>query len=232
MDTEASLRTLLSTANFGVRTKDAIVEFCCDNLNDLSTMSTKDLDIGIANLHKSMSSLAANHRVRLNLSKCILLHAISPHFYDHSLCFAPLEAADIAALVANNIIAMKTDYAKSTLDHTTTGLGEVILPKIARLKWTKFKYALSKLLGRSISQNKIPLLYVICANDVGDFDEAYDDRRSKLTMYISHNGPSFKADTFSILVQHTGSSEGASLVQSNEQRCNGRKAWKEFPSHF
>ena len=98
MDTEASLRTILLTANFGVRTRDAIVEFCCDNL--------KALDIGIANLHKAMAGLQPNRRVCLNVSKCILLRAISLHFYDRSLCSTPLEAADIAALVADDIIAI------------------------------------------------------------------------------------------------------------------------------
>ena len=115
MDSEASLRTLLSTANFGATSIDAIIEFCCDNLTDLAAMSIKDLDIGISNLHKSMSTLPANRRVRLNVSKCILLHAISLHFYDRSLCSAPLEDADIAALVADDILAMKTDYAESSL---------------------------------------------------------------------------------------------------------------------
>ena len=131
MDSEASLRTLLSTANFGVTSIDAIVEFCCDNLTDLAAMSIKDLDIGISNLHKSMSPLPANRRVRLNVSKCILLHAISLHFYDRSLCSAPLEDADIAALVADDITAMKTDYAESSLSQVTTGLGVVKLPKLS-----------------------------------------------------------------------------------------------------
>ena len=110
MNTEASLRTLLSTVNFGVRTIEAIVKFCCDNLNDLAATPIKDLDIVITNLHKSMSSLAASRRVRLNVSQCILLNAISLHFYDHSLCSAPLEAADIASLIADDIIAIKIDY--------------------------------------------------------------------------------------------------------------------------
>ena len=54
-------------------------------------------------------------------------------------------------------------------------------------------------------------------------------------MCISYNGPSFKADNeevFSILVQHTENSEGASFVQSNEWRRSGRKTWKELQLHF
>ena len=235
MDSEASLRTLLSTANFGVTSIDAIVEFCCDTLTDLAAMSTKDLDIGIANMHKSMSPLPANRRVRLNVSKIRLLHAISLHFYDRSLCSAPLEDADITALIADDITAMKTDYAESSLSQATTGLGVVKLPKLSHKKWPEFKSGLSELLGRSFGQNKIPLLYVIRENDTNDFDDTYDDRRSKLTACISHTGPSYKSDNgdvFSILVQHTEYSEGASIVQSNERRRNGRKAWKELLNHF
>ena len=172
MDTEASLRTLLSTANFGVRTIDGIIDFCCDNLSDLAIMFIKDLGIGIANLHKIMSGLPAIRHVRLNVSKYILLHAISLHFYDRSLCAAPLQAAKIAALLVDDISAMKTDYAKSTLGQATTGLGDVKLFKLTHLKWLKFKSALNELLERSFSQNRIPLVYVIRDNDAGDFDEA------------------------------------------------------------
>lgn len=51
---------------------------------------------------------------------------------------------------------------------------------------------------------------------MGDFDEAYDNRRG----------------IFSILIQYTDNSEGSSIVQSNERRCNGRKAWKELQRYF
>ena len=89
------------------------------------------------------------------------------------------------------------------------------MPKLTHLKWPEFKSALNELLGRSFRQNRIPFLYVIRDNDTGDFDEAYNDRHSKLTMCISHKGPSFKADNgeiFSFLVQHTENSERASIV--------------------
>ena len=236
MDSEASLRTLLSTANYGATSIDAIVEFCCENLNELASMSSKHLDTGIANLHKSLSTLVANRgRVRLNVSKCILLHALRLHFFDRARCNALLENADIAALNQDDILQMKADYSESTLITTTTGLGEVKIPKLTNLKWPDFKSSLLELLGRSFGQSKIPLLYIIRENDLGDFDETYDDRRAKLTMCISLNGPAYTADNgdvFSILVQHTDNSEGSSIVQSHEKRRNGRKAWKELIKHF
>ena len=194
------------TANFGIRIIDAIIEFCCDNLNDLAVMSIKDLDIVIANLRKTMSGLPANRRDRLNISKCIFLHASSLHFYNRSLCATPLQPADIAALVADYISAMKTNYAVSTLGQATTGLGDVKLPKMIHLKWPEFKSSLNELLGQLFGQNRTLLLYVICDNEAGDFDEAYNNRRSKLNLCIPHNGPSFKddnGDVFSILLQHT-----------------------------
>lgn len=95
-DTKVGLRTLFLTANFGVRTIDVIVEFYCDNLNDLTAIPMKDLDVGVANIHQLMTSLEANCRVRLNVSKCILLHVIRLHLYDRTRCSTPLEAIDIA----------------------------------------------------------------------------------------------------------------------------------------
>ena len=111
MDPEASLRTLLSTVNFGIRKINAIIEFWFDNLINIAVVSIKDLDNDISNLHKTMSGLPPNRRICLNVSKYILLHTISLHFYDYSLCASPLQAADIVALVSDNNIAMKIDYA-------------------------------------------------------------------------------------------------------------------------
>ena len=73
MDSEASLRLLLGTANLGINPINAIVDFLSSNLTELASMSAKELDVGIANIHKSLAVLAANQRVLLNVSKCILL---------------------------------------------------------------------------------------------------------------------------------------------------------------
>ena len=235
MDSEASLRTLLHTANFGVRPITAIVDFLSENLTELANMSAKDLDVGIANIHKAMATLGANMRVRLNVSKCILLHSIRLHFHDRISCSAPLNNEEISLLTAADINQMKVDYSESTLDTTATGLGDVKIPKLTHLKWPEFKSALHELLGRSYGQHKIPLLYVTRVDDVGNFGGTYDDRRTKLTMCVSHIGAAYKADNgdvFSILVQHTENTEGASIVQANETRRNGRKAWSELVMHF
>ena len=94
MDAEASLRNLLTTTNLGARPINSIVNFLSENLTNLASMSSKDLDLGIFNIHnKAMASLAATGRVRLNVSKCITLHSIFLHFYDHIACSAPLDAA-------------------------------------------------------------------------------------------------------------------------------------------
>ena len=158
MDSEASLRTLLHTANFGVRPITAIVDFLSENLTELANMSAKDLDVGIANIHKAMATLGVNMRVRLNVSKCILLHSIRLHFHDRISCSAPLNNEEISLLTAADINQMKVDYSESTLDTTATGLGDVKIPKLTHLKWPEFKSALHELLGRSYGQHKIPLL--------------------------------------------------------------------------
>ena len=80
MDTQDSLHTLFSNDNFGVRPINTISEFCCENLNKLSDMSPKDLDVGIVNLYEAMANLSTAHCVRLNVSKYILLHSICLHF--------------------------------------------------------------------------------------------------------------------------------------------------------
>ena len=112
MDAEASLRDILATTNFGVRPINAIVDFLSENLTDLASMQSKDLDLGIANLHKVIASLATAGRVRLNVSKYITLHSIRLHFHDCIACPDPLDAIDIADLAADDIHAMKADYTE------------------------------------------------------------------------------------------------------------------------
>ena len=107
MDSEASLCVLLTTAGFGARLITAIVDFLCQNLNELSDMSSKDLDIGIHNIHKSMATLATKLRVFLNISKSICLHSIRLYFYNYTRCANTLHAADIVVLLADDISSIK-----------------------------------------------------------------------------------------------------------------------------
>ena len=194
MDSEEILRLLLGTASFGSRPIDATIDFLSSNLTELASISAKELDVSIANIHKAMAMLTVNYRVRLNVSKCILLHSIRLHFHDHISCSTPLTEDQIELLTADDITAMKADYAESTLNTTTTGLGDVKIPKLTPLKWPEFKSALTELLGRSYGQHKTPLLYITRDADVGDFEEVYDDQRNKLMKCISHIGPAYKAD--------------------------------------
>ena len=135
MDSEPCLRQVLAIANFNLRSIVAIIEFCCENLQELSSMSAKDLDVGVANLHKSMAGLTPTNRVRLNVSKCILLQSIRMHFYDRTRCNAPLEEASIMALGVGAITTMKSDYAESLQSVTNaTILGDIKVPKLTHLK--------------------------------------------------------------------------------------------------
>ena len=99
MNTEESFIRVLTTSNFGVTSRNAIVEFCCDTLLELARLPSKELDKSIGNLHKSLSNTVLLRRVRLNATKCIILHAIRTHFKDRINCDAQLTADDILALV-------------------------------------------------------------------------------------------------------------------------------------
>ena len=97
----------------------------------------------------AMDSLAAAGCVWLNVSKCITLHSIRLNFHDRIACSAPLDAAEIAALNADDICAMKSDYIESMLLNKTTRLGEVKIHKLTHLKCPESKSALNEFLGRS-----------------------------------------------------------------------------------
>ena len=126
MDIEADFRGLLTTAGFGQRPRNAIVEFCAENLRELASLPSKELDTAISNLHKALATLPPPQRVRLNASRIMLLHAIRQHFLDRLHCQAELEAADIQALQPDDIADMRTEYLELVqTDNATTGLDPI-----------------------------------------------------------------------------------------------------------
>ena len=67
MEDAASFNTILTTANFGARSRTAITEFYCENLTELAQLPSKDLDTSIGILHKALANHATSNRiVRLN----------------------------------------------------------------------------------------------------------------------------------------------------------------------
>ena len=114
MDTQNRNKKILTTAGFSIKAKDAIIEFICESLTDLANMPSKDLDTGIVNLHKVLSNVdIVNNRVRLNVTKCIFLHAIHLNFLDRVNCDAPLNMIDTNAYDIDEIKHMRTHYLES-----------------------------------------------------------------------------------------------------------------------
>lgn len=236
MNSEAAFKRLLGVANFGVTARNAIVEFCAENIEDLARLPKKTLDTSILNLHKSLADVAALRRVRLNATKCTLLHSIRMHFNDRLNCSAPLEAADLALLTNDDILVMKAEYIENEESlHDTSGLSPVIVSKLEPLKWSAFKTSMLEYFSRVIGKNNVPLTYICRPDGMGDFDEVYESRVDKLISCTSLHGAKFKADNgtfFSLLVQYTNNTEGYSLVQQYEKSRNGRKAWNSLLGHF
>ena len=163
MDTPNGFKKILTTAGFAVKAKDAIIEFLCESLTDLASMSSKNLNSGIINLHKALSTEGTvNNRVRLNVTKCILLNTIRLHFLDRINCNASLTMVNINAYATDEINHICTHYLESRQSNEiTTGLGEVKVPKLTPFQWPDFKSAISECLNRTVGKNNIPLSYVI-----------------------------------------------------------------------
>ena len=237
MDTQASFKSLLTTARFAAKAKDAIVEFCCDSISELANLPSKDLDQAINNLHKALATQAvAANQVRLNATKCISLHSIRLHFLDRINCDAKLIATQITAIDRDQLTEFRSDYLETTLNHEDTkGLSTVAIPKLVSSKWTEFKSNMTESLSRITGKNKIPLTYLIRSEDEGDFDDIYDNRTDRLVKCITLSGAAYKhdnGDLYSLLIQHTEGSEGYAIVEANEKKRNGRKAWKDLLKHF
>ena len=237
MNTQTGLKEVLSTANFSLKARNAIIEFICESITELANLPAKDLDNGVNNLHKALSNIdLIRDRVRLNATKCILLHSIRQHFLDRINCAAPLLQADLATLTNDDINGMREYYLESRESQLlTSGLEETKVPKLTPLKWPDFKSAIHECLGRAIGKRSIPLLYIIRDNEVGDYTDPYDNRREKLVACMSLKGSAFhtdNGDVFSLLLQHTENTEGYTIVSNNEKKRNGRKAWKELSLHF
>ena len=236
MDTEASFRSVLTTANFNRGARTAIITYCCETLTELAHLPRAELNTSITNMHKGQA-LVANvaQRVQLNATKITLLHAISLHFLDRIKCNSPSTATDITALIGDDIDEMRTHYNESQHLTAADNLSTITVPKLKSTTWSEFKTAIVETLSRAHGRNSIPLLYIVREDLVGDFSADYDSRDDRLISCISLRGPAFKADNsdvFSILLQHTENTEGYSLIEAQEKRRNGRAAWLSLLSHF
>ena len=140
IDTEEDFKIMLTKSNSSSQARNAIIEFCCDNLVELANLPHDDLDTSIMNLHKSLwNAIVAVRRVRLNATKCIILHSIRIHFKDRIDCNIPLVADDIAVFSLADINKIRTDYLRSKhTNNTGSNLGDVTVPKITSSKWAKF----------------------------------------------------------------------------------------------
>ena len=77
MNNNAPFTRMLVTEKFGLRLRNAVVEFYSEMLTDLANLLPKDLDRIISNLHKyHLNVTNATHRIRLNATKYRILHAI------------------------------------------------------------------------------------------------------------------------------------------------------------
>ena len=68
MDTQNGFKKILTAVGFAIKAKDTIIEFSCESLTDLANIPRKNLD--------------SHNRVRLNITKCIILNAIRLQFLD------------------------------------------------------------------------------------------------------------------------------------------------------
>ena len=101
---------MLTTGNFELRPRNAIVEFCGETLADLANLPLKDLDRSISNLHKSHSNIASiAHYVQLNATKFIILHALWMNFLDRIRCNDELEPKSITTLDVDDMKYMYQD---------------------------------------------------------------------------------------------------------------------------
>ena len=236
MNSQIEFETLLQIMNFGQTARTAVTEFCAENLADLARLPKKTLDTSLENLHKALANAIGVHRVRLNATKCTLLHSLRMHFNDRLTCNAPLEAADIQALTMAEILIMKDEYLEATsmLDEVT-GLIPVVVAKLEPLKWSSFKTSMLEYFSRIRGKNGIPLSYIVRNDEVNNFEDTYESRLDKLVTCTTLRGAKYKADNgtvFSLLIQHTDNTEGYSLVLQYERSRNGRSAWSSLLKHF
>ena len=103
MDSAIEFQDLLQIMSFGANARTAIAEFCAETLDDLARLPKKVLHTSIDNLHKSLTNLVVARRVRLNATKCTLLHALRMHYNNRINCNAISEAANIQALTMADI---------------------------------------------------------------------------------------------------------------------------------
>lgn len=79
------------------------------------------------------------------------------------------------------------------------------------------------------------MVYITRDSDVGDFEYAYYNRRERLIACMMLQGHAFRADNgevYALLLRTTKGAEGASIVEEQKRRRDGRKAWRGLLAHF
>ena len=135
-----------------------IVDFLCETLSELANMSSRDLDAGVLNLHKALSNVAkVAHRVRLNVTKFMLLYTICLHFLDRINYLALVNQANIDVYTHDDVAKMRTHYQELQQSITlTAGLGSVAIPKLTPVKLQDFKTAVMEYLSRAVEKKASP----------------------------------------------------------------------------
>jgi hypothetical protein len=185
----------------------------------LMTISEKDIDEFIKQVHSSNSGRAAAQRIVYMPSLAANLKALSFTLKDRANCNALYDAAGLATLDQAQLTLMKNYRAQALQDKIndeSATLPEIDVPKFTSENYDDFMAKFLTVVSRTKGVHGVSIDYLVRATD-GNFNDIHPSRKLKLRACLSRRGPKFQEDSqtlYGLYLQYIGTTgHGANIVK-------------------
>ena len=240
MDDAGTLLAVLTQAIglIQARQRQAIVTLGFDTCKGLRDTWLEDLRGLFSTIDRNNRGLVANQQVRFNLTVKSRMYALREEFIMRNECNLEIGLNMLMLLdiqVVNTFIAKPKAWKIAKDAASTSLLPAIEVPKLMKKKWKEFRRALLKTFGRQRGVNSVLLTYVIHANVVNDYEDAYESTEKQLVACLRYAEENYNTDkevVYSIFVEHSKESEMESIVNQFSNTRNGRLAWVAIVNHM
>ena len=240
MDDAGTLLAVLTQA-IGLtqaRQRQAIVTLGFDTCERLRDTSLEDLRGLFSTIERNNHGLGANQQVRFNLTVKSYMYALWEEFIMRNECNSEMGLNMLMHLdiqVVNTFVAKHKAWKIAKDAASTSSVPAIEVPKLTKKNLKEFRRALLETLGRQRGVNLVPLSYVIRANAVNDYEDAYESTEKQLVACLRHAGENYYTDkeaVYSILVEHSKELEIELIVDQFSNTRNGRLVWVAVVNHM
>ena len=240
MNDQNSFETLLSNG-LGLtvqRARNAIILYGFDTCRGLVDTSTDGLKA-------VFDAISRENRNQTNARQVTIREQIKQRFFGirselimRANCGGTIDNAFITGLTVNDVDILVNKHNEWKLFKEAASnmtLPSVKIPALTKSNWKEFSQSMKELLTRQRGTYNVPLIYVIRAVSIGNYDDVYSSTEEQLITCLNLTGGNFKSDNssvWSLLSEHAMGTEAESIVQRQQSTRNGRRSWLALMAHM